>query len=129
DHGVPRNGLVIQCAWGCLLTLSGTYSDLLDYVIFAVLIFYVLTMIGLFVLRRRRPEAERPYKAFGYPLVPAVYIIVASLMAIDLLISPKTQSNAWPGLLIVLAGVPVYFLWRGQGTATPCPAEDGAGKQ
>jgi APA family basic amino acid/polyamine antiporter len=129
NHGVPRNGLIVQCVWGCLLTLSGTYSDLLDYVIFAVLIFYVLTMIGLFVLRRKRPEAERPYKAFGYPVVPAVYIVVASLIAIDLLISPKTQSNAWPGLLIVLAGVPVYFLWRGQGAARPCPAEDGAGKQ
>src|SRR5207302_1660848 len=70
-HGVPRNALVLQCVWGALLTLSGTYSELLDYVIFAVLIFYVLTMAGLFVLRWKRPQAERPYKALGYPLLPA----------------------------------------------------------
>jgi len=95
-----------------VLTLSGTYSALLDYVIFAVLIFYVLTMIGLFVLRRKQPQTERPYQAFGYPVIPAVYIVVASLIALDLLISPKTRGNAWPGLLIVLAGVPVYFLWK-----------------
>ena len=111
-QGVPRNALVLQCVWGALLTLSGTYSELLDYVIFAVLIFYVLTMAGLFVLRRKKPEAERPCKAFGYPAIPAVYIVVASLIALDLLISPKTRGNAWPGLLIVLAGVPVYFLWK-----------------
>ena len=112
QKGVPRNALVGQCLWGALLTLSGTYSELLDYVIFAVLIFYVLTMIGLFVLRRKRPEAERPYKAFGYPLIPALYILLASAIAIDLLISPKTRANTWPGLLIVLAGVPVYFFWK-----------------
>jgi APA family basic amino acid/polyamine antiporter len=111
-RGVPRNGLVFQCVWACLLTVSGTYSDLLDYVIFAVLIFYVLTVAGLFVLRRKQPNAERPYKAIGYPVLPAVYIVAASLIAIDLLIAPKTQSNTWPGLLIVLAGVPVYFWWR-----------------
>jgi APA family basic amino acid/polyamine antiporter len=111
-QGVPRNGLVFQCVWACLLTVSGTYSDLLDYVIFAVLIFYVLTVAGLFVLRRTQPKAERPYKAIGYPVLPAVYVVAASLIAIDLLISPKTQPNTWPGLLIVLAGVPVYFWWR-----------------
>jgi APA family basic amino acid/polyamine antiporter len=113
DRGVPRNGLVLQCVWACLLTLSGTYSDLLDYVIFAVLIFYVLTMIGLFVLRRKRPDWERPYRAVGYPYVPALYILIASLIALDLLVSQKTRGNAWPGLLIVVAGVPVYFVWRG----------------
>ncbi len=111
-HGVPQNGLVVQCLWAVLLTLSGTYSDLLDYVIFAVLVFYVLTMGGLFILRRRRPEAERPYRAIGYPVLPAVYIVAASMIAVDLLASPKTQSNTWPGLVIVLAGVPVYFLWH-----------------
>jgi APA family basic amino acid/polyamine antiporter len=118
SNGVPKNGLVLQCIWGSLLTLSGTYSELLDYVIFAVLIFYVLTMIGLFVLRRKQPSAERPYKAFGYPVVPAIYIVFASLIAIDLLFSPKTQPNTWPGLLIVLAGVPVYFLWRPRARST-----------
>jgi len=112
QQGVPRNALLLQCVWGAVLTLSGTYSALLDYVIFAVLIFYVLTMIGLFVLRRKQRQTERPYKAFGYPVIPAVYIVVASLIALDLLISPKTRGNAWPGLLIVLAGVPVYFLWK-----------------
>jgi len=111
-RGVPQTGLILQCIWGCLLTISGTYSDLLDYVIFAVLIFYVLTMAGIFVLRKKRPDAERPYRAFGYPVLPALYIVLASLIALDLLISSKTRPNTWPGLLIVLAGVPVYVLWK-----------------
>jgi basic amino acid/polyamine antiporter, APA family len=110
--GVPRNGLIAQCVWACVLTASGSYSELLDYVIFAVLVFYVLTMIGLFVLRRKRPDAERPYRAIGYPLLPAIYVIASSLIALDLLISPKTRANTWPGLIIVLAGVPIYLLWR-----------------
>ncbi len=110
-NGVPRNGLVLQFVWASLLAISGTYSDLLDYVIFAVLIFYVLTIAGLFVLRRKRPDAERPYRAAGYPLLPAVYVVVASLIALDLLLSAKTRPNAWPGLLIVLLGVPVYYVW------------------
>ena len=111
-HGVPQNGLVLQGVWAALLTLSGTYSDLLDYVIFAVLIFYVMTIGGLFVLRRKRPEAVRPYRAIGYPLLPAIYVIAALLIAVDLLISSKTRANTWPGLLIVLAGVPVYLVWQ-----------------
>jgi len=111
-QGVPQNGLVIQCVWAVLLTLSGTYSDLLDYVICTVLVFYVLTMAGLFVLRRKRPEAERPYRALGYPVVPAIYIVAASLIVGVLLVAEKTRANTWPGLLIVLAGVPVYFLWK-----------------
>jgi len=119
SRGVPQNALILQCAWGALLTLSGTYSELLDYVIFAVLIFYVLTMVGLFVLRRKRPGAERPYRAFGYPLLPALYVLVASVIALDLLISAKTRGNTWPGLLIVLAGVPVYWLWKRSRPDTP----------
>jgi APA family basic amino acid/polyamine antiporter len=115
-HGVPQNALVLQCVWASLLTLSGTYSDLLDYVIFAVLIFYVLTIVGLFVLRKKQPDAERPYRATGYPCVPALYVVVASMIALDLLISPKTRGNAWPGLVIVLAGAPVYLLWRQRST-------------
>ncbi len=83
---------------------------LLDYVVFAVLIFYVLTIAGLFVLRRTRPDAERPYRAFGYPLLPAFYIVAATVILVVLVIY-RTQTS-WPGLLIVLAGVPVYFLWR-----------------
>src|SRR5262249_16215407 len=106
------NGLVLQCLWASLLTLSGTYSDLLDYVIFAVLLFYVLTMAGLFILRQKQPDAERPYKALGYPWLPATYVVIASGIALDLLLCEKTRGNAWPGLLIVLAGVPVFYLWR-----------------
>jgi APA family basic amino acid/polyamine antiporter len=112
DRGVPRNGLIVQCLWACLLTLSGTYGDLLDYVIFAVLVFYVLTIGGLFVLRRNRPDAERPYRAVGYPWLPAGYMVAASLIALDLLVAEKTRANAWPGLLLVLAGVPVYRAWK-----------------
>jgi APA family basic amino acid/polyamine antiporter len=111
-QGVPRNGLMVQCLWACLLTLSGTYGDLLDYVIFAALVFYVLTVAGVFVLRRTQPDADRPYRAFGYPLVPALYCGLASLVAVILLIAEKTRANTWPGLLIVLAGVPVFLLWR-----------------
>jgi APA family basic amino acid/polyamine antiporter len=110
--GVPGSALAVQCLWACLLTLSGTYSELLDYVIFAVLIFYVLTIGGVFVLRRKRPDGERPYRAFGYPVVPALYMVAATLIALALLISEKTRPNTWPGLLIVVAGVPVYFVWR-----------------
>jgi APA family basic amino acid/polyamine antiporter len=111
ERGVPRNALVWQCVVACLLTLSGKYGDLLDYVIFAVLIFYVLTIAGLIVLRRTRPDAERPYRTWGYPLVPAAYIAVASFVALALLVSEKTRGNTWPGLIIVLAGMPVYWFW------------------
>jgi APA family basic amino acid/polyamine antiporter len=86
------------------------YGALLDYVVFAVLIFYVLTIAALFVLRRTRPDAERPYRAFGYPLLPAFYIVAATVILLVLAVY-RTQTS-WPGLLIVLAGVPVYFLWR-----------------
>lgn len=115
-HGVPRNGLIVQCIWASLLTLSGTYGDLLDYVIFAVLIFYVLTIAGVFVLRRTRPDADRPYRALGYPILPAIYVVAASLIALDLLVAAKTRGNTWPGLLIVLAGVPVYWFWHRRGS-------------
>ena len=83
---------------------------LLDYVIFAVLIFYVLTIIGLFILRKKRPDAERPYRAFGYPVVPAMYILAASAISIVLFLY-RTKTS-WPGLVIVLIGVPIYFLWN-----------------
>ena len=110
-RGVPQNGLILQGLWASVLAVSGTYSDLLDYVIFAVLLFYGLTMVGLFVLRRKRPEAPRPYRAFGYPVLPAFYVAAASFIVATLLISPKTRPNTWPGLALVLAGVPVYWLW------------------
>jgi len=107
-RAVPGTALVVQCVWACLLCLSGTYSDLLDYVVFAVLIFFVLIVSGIFILRKKRPDWERPYKAWGYPVVPALYIVVAAAIAVDLLIF-KTK-NTVPGLLIVLLGVPVFLL-------------------
>ena len=106
----PVFSLIMQCIWTALLTLSGSYNDLLDYVIFAVLLFYILTIAGLFRLRRTRPDAERPYRALGYPVLPALYIAAAGLIEVLLLLyKPK---YTWPGLIIVLLGVPVYFLWH-----------------
>jgi basic amino acid/polyamine antiporter, APA family len=106
----PVFSLIIQAIWASILVLSGTYSDLLDYVIFAALLFYVLTVIGLFVLRKKRPDLERPYKAFGYPVLPAIYILMAFLVMLDLLwVKPRFT---WPGLIIVLTGVPVFFFWK-----------------
>jgi APA family basic amino acid/polyamine antiporter len=110
--GVPVKSLWMQCAWTCLLCLSGSYGQLLDYVIFAVLVFYVLTIVGLFVLRRRQPEAPRPYKAFGYPVLPALYIVMAVWIC-GVLLRYKPQYT-WPGLILVLLGVPVYAVWRRQ---------------
>jgi APA family basic amino acid/polyamine antiporter len=106
----PVTSLWLQCFWACVLTLSGRYGDLLDYVIFAVLIFYILTIAGVFVLRRKRPEMERPYKAIGYPVLPIIYIVAAGLIEILLLLYKPNYT--WPGLIIVLLGIPVYFLWR-----------------
>jgi len=106
----PVWSLVVQCLWGCALTLSGTYSELLDYVIFAVLLFYILTIGGIFVLRRKRPDMERPYRAWGYPVLPILYIAVAGLIEILLLLYKPRYT--WPGLIVVLLGIPVYFLWR-----------------
>ena len=128
---VPAVGLWLQCFWASLLVLPRTrlhhpvtgaeeygnlYSNLLDYVIFAVLIFYILTIAGLFVLRRTQPGAARPYRAWGYPLVPVAYLVMAAAIAVVLLLY-KTQTT-WPGLVLVLAGVPVYFLWRRKGLAS-----------
>ncbi len=109
-NSVPAFALVIQAVWAGLLCFSGTYSDLLDYVIFAVLIFYVLTISGLFILRIKRPNADRPNKAFGYPVLPALYVVIAALICIDLLIYKPMYT--WPGVIIVLIGIPVYFLWN-----------------
>jgi APA family basic amino acid/polyamine antiporter len=109
-HHAPVASLVIQCVWAILLTLSGQYGDLLDYVIFAVLLFYILTIAGLFVLRRTRPEMERPYRAFGYPVVTAGYIVVAGV--IEILLLAYKPNYTFPGLVIVLLGLPVYFIWR-----------------
>src|SRR3954467_3932941 len=122
---VPAWGLIIQGIWAGVLVLPRTvktdaagnitgygnlYGNLLDYVISAALIFYILTIIGLFVLRRKRPDVERPYKAFGYPIIPALYVIGASVILAVLFI--YQTATTWPGLIIVLTGVPIYFLWR-----------------
>ena len=111
----PVNSLWVQCLWTCLLCLSGSYGQLLDYVIFAVLIFYIMTIVGLFVLRKTRPDAVRPYKAFGYPVLPGLYIVMAVWICVVLL-RYKPQFT-WPGLIIVLLGVPVYLVWKRKGTA------------
>lgn len=107
-NAVPAYGLWIQCLVACLLCLSGKYGDLLDYVSFVVVIFYVLTIAGIFILRKKRPLAERPYKAFGYPLLPIVYILMG-LTFCTLLLIFKPQFT-WPGLGLVLIGVPIYYL-------------------
>ncbi len=109
---VPAAALVVQAIWTSLLCLTGTYGQLLDYVIFAALIFYALTTVGLFVLRSKRPDAERPYRAIGYPVLPALYIVLALTVAIVLLISDKTRAQAMSGLVLVALGIPVFYLWR-----------------
>jgi len=109
-HGVPGFAITVQGIWAILLCLSGTYSNLLDYVIFAVLIFFTLTILSIFVLRKKRPDIPRPYKAFGYPVVPAIYILTTATIMIILLIYKPAYT--FPGLIIVILGIPVYYLWR-----------------
>jgi basic amino acid/polyamine antiporter, APA family len=107
---VPTTALLLQGVWTALLTLTGSYGQLLDYIIFAALLFYVLTIIALFTLRARRPDMPRPYRAFGYPVIPGLYMLAAATVAITLLIAKPVYSSA--GLFVVLLGIPVYFLWR-----------------
>jgi len=108
-YKTPAVSLVVQGIWTCLLCLSGTYGQLLDYIIFAVLVFYILTIAGLFVLRYKRPDAERPYRAVGYPILPAIYIVMA--LFIDVVLLLYKPQYTWPGLIIVLLGIPVYLIW------------------
>ena len=117
---VPAWGLIIQGIWAGILVLPRTvkadgsygnlYGNLLDYVISAALIFYILTIAGVFMLRWKRPDAERPYKAFGYPVVPILYIVGAAVI-LFVLFAYQTATT-WPGLLIVISGVPIYFVWK-----------------
>jgi len=107
-NAVPGLALWVQCVVACLWSLSGKYGDLLDMISLVVVVFYMLTIIGIFVLRRTRPELERPYKAFGYPLMPILYILMG-LAFCTLLVIFKPQFT-WPGIAIVLAGIPIYFL-------------------
>ncbi|HLB93242.1 MAG TPA: amino acid permease [Terriglobales bacterium] len=109
-YKTPAISLMVQMVWTCVLCISGSYGQLLDYIIFAVLVFYVLTIVGLFVLRRTHPEAERPYKAVGYPILPAIYIVMA--LFIDVVLLRYKPQYTWPGLCIVLLGIPVYYIWR-----------------
>jgi APA family basic amino acid/polyamine antiporter len=125
---VPAWGLVLQGVWAALLVLprvrtldaktgephyGNLYNNLLEYVISAALIFYILTILGIFRLRRTRPDAERPYKAFGYPVVPALYVVGAGLILLMLFV--YRPATTWPGLVIVLLGLPVYYLWSRRG--------------
>ncbi len=106
----PAVSLIVQAVWASLLTLTGTYSELLDYVIFAVVVFYILTIAGVFVLRRTRPNAPRPYRAWGYPVLPALYILFALFVEWALLTHKTGRSVA--GLAIVAIGIPVFYFWR-----------------
>jgi len=108
--GVPAFALILQGVWSILLCLSGTYGNLLDYVIFAVLLFFTLTILAIFILRKKRPDIDRPYKAFGYPVVPAIYILTTLAIMVILLIYKPNYT--FPGLGIVLLGIPVFYLWR-----------------
>jgi basic amino acid/polyamine antiporter, APA family len=126
DRKVPAWGLVLQGLWALFLVLPRTYdaaarsygnlyNNLLDYVVSAALIFYILTIAGIFRLRRSRPDAERPYRAIGYPVVPALYIAGAATILLVLFV--YRTATTWPGLIIVLLGVPVYFAWRPKASA------------
>jgi len=108
-YKTPAVSLAVQAVWTCVLCLSGTYGQLLDYIIFAVLVFYILTIAGLFVLRVKHPDADRPYRAIGYPVLPAIYIVLA--VFIDVVLLRFKPQYTWPGLMIVLIGIPVYLLW------------------
>jgi APA family basic amino acid/polyamine antiporter len=113
----PVFGLIAQAIWAMVLCISGTYGQLLDYVIFAALVFYFLTTLALFRLRRNRPDLPRPVRAFGYPVLPALYMAaVAGIMMILLIYRPL---YTWPGLIIVALGLPVYLIWRRAGRRAP----------
>jgi APA family basic amino acid/polyamine antiporter len=142
ERHVPATALVLQGVWTALLILPRTrlrdvtgaplrdpvtgaeqygnlYSNLLDYVVFSALIFYVLTIVGVFILRRRHPDLERPYRAFGYPVVPVLYI-AGAVVIMTVLFLYKTRTT-WPGLVIILAGIPVYLVWRRWDGPGPAP--------
>jgi APA family basic amino acid/polyamine antiporter len=115
-YKTPAVSLMVQMVWACLLCVSGSYGQLLDYIIFAVLVFYILTIVGLFVLRRTHPNAERPYKAVGYPILPIIYIVMA--LFIDVVLLRYKPQFTWPGLIVVLLGIPVYYAWSRSANAS-----------
>src|SRR5258708_14458357 len=108
-YKTPAISLMVQMVGTCVLGRSGRYGQLLVYIIFAVLVFYILTIVGLFVLRRTRPDAPRPYRAVGYPVLPAIYIVMA--LFIDVVLLRYKPQFTWPGLIVVLLGIPVYYAW------------------
>lgn len=108
-RGVPAAGLIVQAVWSILLVFSGSHNELLGHVVFAALIFHVLTMSGLFILRRRMPHWERPYRAFGYPFIPALCVLWCAAIALSLLVVKPASS--WPSFLLVLTWIPMYYLW------------------
>lgn len=110
QNEVPAWGLWIQCVWASVLCLTGRYGDLLNYVIFVVLIFYALTIAAIFILRKKYPDRERPYKALGYPVIPFLYVVTALTIGIGLLIYQPTYT--WPGFVIILMGIPVFMIWN-----------------
>jgi APA family basic amino acid/polyamine antiporter len=131
---VPALGLVMQGIWAAALVLPRThnaeqkkygnlYGDLLDYIISAALIFYIMTILGVFRLRATRPKADRPYRAFGYPVIPALYVLGASVILVMLFV--YRPATTWPGLVIVATGFPVYFIWR----RTEAPIKNGDRRQ
>jgi APA family basic amino acid/polyamine antiporter len=111
-YKTPALALIVQAIWTCVLCLSGTYGQLLNFVIFAAVVFYTVTAIGIFRLRQKRPDIPRPVKAPGYPYLPALYVVLTGLIAVDLLVQDSTRTYAFLGLILVLLGVPVYFGWR-----------------
>ena len=108
-NDVPAKALWLQCIWACVLCVSGKYGDLLTYATFASLLFYMLTIYGIFILRKKEPTAERPYRAFGFPIVPLLYILVTGLICVTLLV--YDTRNTGLGLFIVGLGIPVYYLF------------------
>jgi basic amino acid/polyamine antiporter, APA family len=108
--GVPGYALWIQCGMASILCLSGRYGDLLDMITFIAVLFYILTIAGIFILRKKRPDAERPYKAIGYPILPLLYLVLGSAFCVLLILYKPLFT--WPGLLISLSGIPIYFIWR-----------------
>ena len=115
-YKTPAVSLMVQMVWTCILCISGSYGQLLDYIIFAVLVFYILTIVGLFVLRRTHPDANRPYRAVGYPVLPIIYIVMA--LFIDVVLLRYKPQYTWPGLIVVLLGIPVYYAWRSKAQVT-----------
>jgi APA family basic amino acid/polyamine antiporter len=120
QNSVPANALWLQCIFACAWSLSGKYGDLLNMISFVVVVFYMLTIAGIFILRKKRPDADRPYRAFGYPVLPVIYIIMG--LAFCLLLIAYKPTYTWPGLIITLLGIPIYYFAVAQKTLSVKPA-------